>query len=134
MQTKSGRKHVVNISQLWIIVWKYRHGSPNQSKKMSTFQRKWLSYDEPRYFSDLKYYFTKHIGQLCEIKWVKDITKMKLLKKIIILFIITCNSYAEDKHPTILVSILVRNKAHTLPYFLSNFESLNYPKDRMSLW
>lgn len=59
---------------------------------------------------------------------------MKLLKKIIILFIITCNSYAEDKHPTILVSILVRNKAHTLPYFLSNFESLNYPKDRMSLW
>uniref|UniRef100_A0A0C9RI84 AAEL003481_0 protein n=1 Tax=Fopius arisanus TaxID=64838 RepID=A0A0C9RI84_9HYME len=38
------------------------------------------------------------------------------------------------KQPTILVAVLVRNKAHTLPYFLSLFENLNYPKERISLW
>ena len=38
------------------------------------------------------------------------------------------------RHPTIMVAILVRNKAHTLPYFLNYFERLNYPKDRMALW
>lgn len=40
----------------------------------------------------------------------------------------------EMKHPTVFVSTLVRNKAHTLPYFLSNLENLNYPKERISLW
>lgn len=42
-----------------------------------------------------------------------------------------CSAY---KPPTVLVSILVRNKQHTLPYFLSQFEALNYPKSRISLW
>ncbi|KAJ8924786.1 hypothetical protein NQ315_000939 [Exocentrus adspersus] len=44
------------------------------------------------------------------------------------------NKSAEFKKPTILISILVRNKAHTLPYFLSNLERLNYPKSRIALW
>ncbi|XP_050432465.1 glycosyltransferase 25 family member [Adelges cooleyi] len=39
-----------------------------------------------------------------------------------------------QKLPTVFVAILVRNKAHTLPYFLSAFESLDYPKDRIHLW
>jgi collagen beta-1,O-galactosyltransferase len=38
------------------------------------------------------------------------------------------------KPNTVFVAILVRNKAHTLPYFFSAFESLDYPKDRMHLW
>ncbi|KAI5734308.1 hypothetical protein M8J77_004941 [Diaphorina citri] len=38
------------------------------------------------------------------------------------------------KKPSVFVAILVRNKAHTLPYFLTLFERLNYPKDRMYLW
>ncbi|KAG8038300.1 hypothetical protein G9C98_006627 [Cotesia typhae] len=38
------------------------------------------------------------------------------------------------KKPTILIGILVRNKAHTLPYFLSLLQNLEYPKDRISLW
>ncbi|CAG9830491.1 unnamed protein product [Diabrotica balteata] len=59
---------------------------------------------------------------------------MKFLNVLVLVFVIMSNSHAENKQPTILVSILVRNKAHTLPYFLSNFESLNYPKDRMALW
>nr|CAH7758151.1 unnamed protein product [Callosobruchus chinensis] len=41
---------------------------------------------------------------------------------------------ADFKNPTILISILARNKAHTLPYFLSNLERQNYPKNRISLW
>lgn len=40
----------------------------------------------------------------------------------------------EIKKPTVLISILARNKAHTLPYFLSLLERLDYPKDRISLW
>lgn len=38
------------------------------------------------------------------------------------------------KKPTIVVSILIRNKAHTLPYFLTLFEQLEYPKNRICLW
>lgn len=40
--------------------------------------------------------------------------------------------FRED--PTVLVTLLIRNKAHTLPYFLRLFEELDYPKDRMVLW
>lgn len=38
------------------------------------------------------------------------------------------------KKPTILVTILIRNKAHTLPMFLSYLEEQDYPKNRISLW
>ncbi|KAF3420606.1 hypothetical protein E2986_03100 [Frieseomelitta varia] len=38
------------------------------------------------------------------------------------------------KKPTILITILVRNKAHTLPYFLTFLEQLIYPKERIHLW
>ncbi|KAK0092408.1 hypothetical protein PV326_001518 [Microctonus aethiopoides] len=38
------------------------------------------------------------------------------------------------KKPTIVISILIRNKAHTLPYFLTLFEQLEYPKNRICLW
>jgi len=36
--------------------------------------------------------------------------------------------------PTILIAIFIRNKAHTLPYFLTLLEGLDYPKDRIALW
>jgi collagen beta-1,O-galactosyltransferase len=39
-----------------------------------------------------------------------------------------------NKDPTIVLAFLVRNKAHTLPYFLTLLERLDYPKDRISLW
>lgn len=38
------------------------------------------------------------------------------------------------KLPTIGISILVRNKAHTLPYFLTCLNKLDYPKDRIYIW
>ena len=37
-------------------------------------------------------------------------------------------------NPTIFVAVLVRNKAHTLPWFFGHLEHLNYPKDRLALW
>ena len=37
------------------------------------------------------------------------------------------------KPPSVFISVLVRNKAHTLPYFISCLESLNYPKNRIIL-
>ncbi|XP_065200930.1 glycosyltransferase 25 family member [Planococcus citri] len=40
----------------------------------------------------------------------------------------------ELKSPAVFVAILVRNKAHSLPYFLSLFSKLEYPKNRISLW
>lgn len=43
-------------------------------------------------------------------------------------------SHETVKSPTVVFAILVRNKAHTLPYFLSIVEKLNYPKDRIALW
>ncbi|XP_075991068.1 glycosyltransferase 25 family member [Anticarsia gemmatalis] len=38
------------------------------------------------------------------------------------------------KVPTVEISVLVRNKAHTLPYFLTCLHNLDYPKDRLHLW
>ena len=35
---------------------------------------------------------------------------------------------------TVVVALLVRNKAHTLPWFLGQLELLDYPKDRIALW
>ena len=32
-----------------------------------------------------------------------------------------------------MMALQVRNKAHTLPYFLSLLEQLNFPKDRIIL-
>ena len=36
--------------------------------------------------------------------------------------------------PTVFVAVLVRNKAHSLPYTLRYLEDLDYPKDRMIIW
>lgn len=40
----------------------------------------------------------------------------------------------EYKLPTVVFAILARNKAHTLPYFLTLLSNLNYPKNRIALW
>ncbi|CAB3226126.1 unnamed protein product [Arctia plantaginis] len=40
----------------------------------------------------------------------------------------------DHKLPTVGISVLVRNKAHTLPYFLTSLYNLEYPKDRLYLW
>lgn len=39
-----------------------------------------------------------------------------------------------NKYPTVMIALLIRNKAHTLPYFFTYLENLNYPKDRIALW
>ncbi|XP_050542373.1 glycosyltransferase 25 family member [Daktulosphaira vitifoliae] len=44
------------------------------------------------------------------------------------------NDVSVKKLPTVFVALLIRNKAHTLPYFFSTFEMLDYPKDRIHLW
>lgn len=54
------------------------------------------------------------------------------------LFIFMCTCFAEKKFqnklPTVGISVLVRNKAHILPYFFSSLYNLDYPKDRIYLW
>jgi collagen beta-1,O-galactosyltransferase len=58
----------------------------------------------------------------------------------IMLFMFICEMTNGDtyhtinKDSTVVIAILVRNKAHTLPYFLTLLERLDYPKDRISLW
>ncbi|XP_015221965.1 probable inactive glycosyltransferase 25 family member 3 isoform X2 [Lepisosteus oculatus] len=36
--------------------------------------------------------------------------------------------------PTVVVAIIARNAAHSLPYYLGAIERLSYPKDRISIW
>ncbi|XP_059849690.1 procollagen galactosyltransferase 2-like isoform X2 [Hypanus sabinus] len=36
--------------------------------------------------------------------------------------------------PTVLIAIIARNSAHTLPYYLGALDRLDYPKDRISIW
>lgn len=47
--------------------------------------------------------------------------------------LISDNSHLYKK-PSILIVTLVRNKAHTLPLFLTHLEQQEYPKSRISLW
>lgn len=78
----------------------------------------------------------KYIINLLIFNWAKkkNKTKMKFYSVLFTLIIsVTCD-VNNLKRPTIAVTILIRNKAHTLPYFLSQFERLNYPKNRISLW
>ncbi|EFA00173.1 glycosyltransferase 25 family member [Tribolium castaneum] len=53
-----------------------------------------------------------------------------------VLCLVLClqNVASEWKKPTVLIAVLARNKAHTLPYFLTTLENLDYPKNRISLW
>lgn len=43
-------------------------------------------------------------------------------------------SELEYEQPTVLITLLVRNKAHILPLFLSYLEQLDYPKQRIAIW
>lgn len=36
--------------------------------------------------------------------------------------------------PRVVISLICRNSARSLPLFLGTIERLNYPKDRISLW
>lgn len=49
---------------------------------------------------------------------------------------VSANTREEQElmEPTVLIAILVRNKAHALPYFFGALERLNYPKQRIALW
>lgn len=38
------------------------------------------------------------------------------------------------RQPSVMVVLLARNKEHTLPYFLTLFQQLDYPKERISLY
>ena len=41
---------------------------------------------------------------------------------------------SESLSPTVMITLLVRNKAHVLPYSLEYLTNLDYPKNRMMLW
>uniref|UniRef100_A0A8B9GVN4 Cerebral endothelial cell adhesion molecule n=1 Tax=Astyanax mexicanus TaxID=7994 RepID=A0A8B9GVN4_ASTMX len=46
-------------------------------------------------------------------------------------------NYTEEskmQQPTVVIAIIARNAAHSLPYYLGALERLNYPKDRISIW
>ncbi|KFB49662.1 Glycosyltransferase 25 family member [Anopheles sinensis] len=59
-----------------------------------------------------------------------------VLSAIVSLSLVAAGDHAEPtlQLPTVMVAVLVRNKEHTLPYFFSYLEELDYPKDRVSLW
>lgn len=70
----------------------------------------------------------------------KFINFLQLLTILLFSPILNCNinddknvNY-ENKYPTVTIAILARNKAHTLPYFLTLLQNLHYPKDRIALW
>uniref|UniRef100_A0A671WXX3 Cerebral endothelial cell adhesion molecule n=1 Tax=Sparus aurata TaxID=8175 RepID=A0A671WXX3_SPAAU len=50
--------------------------------------------------------------------------------------------FSEEKYPeeskmqppTVVIAIIARNTAHSLPYYLGALERLDYPKDRITVW
>lgn len=65
---------------------------------------------------------------------------VKFLSISVLLLVITIHNakaqhvYHEKESPAVLISVLIRNKAHVLPYFFSFLENLNYPKNRVGLF
>lgn len=57
---------------------------------------------------------------------------VNLFIAVVLVCIVSCKKRPKPE-PSVLVVLLARNKAHTLPYFLSYFRELDYPKDRMIL-
>lgn len=57
----------------------------------------------------------------------------KIAETISLQSIVSDNSHLY-KRPSVLIVSLIRNKAHTLPQFLTYLEEQQYPKDRISLW
>lgn len=56
-----------------------------------------------------------------------------------LLFINNCDAKIESINstleiPNVLIVCLIRNKAHTLPYFLTYLQNQDYPKNKISLW
>lgn len=66
--------------------------------------------------------------------------------KLLLMCVIVCSFYVTqliasnvdsnetEKYPTFVIVTLFRNKAHTLPYFFTYLEQLDYPKERITLW
>jgi collagen beta-1,O-galactosyltransferase len=52
--------------------------------------------------------------------------------------IVLQNLVGDDSHlykkPSVLIVSLIRNKQHTLPFFLTYLHEQQYPKDRIALW
>lgn len=57
-----------------------------------------------------------------------------MIKLVLVAAIVSCVGGYSYKSPPIMVVLLARNKEHTLPYFLTAFENIDYPKSRMSLY
>lgn len=46
-------------------------------------------------------------------------------------------NYTEESKmqpPTVVIAVIARNAAHSLPHYLGALERLNYPKERISVW
>ena len=56
------------------------------------------------------------------------------LNFLILAYIFIPFTLCERKPPTVFISVLIRNKAHILPYFLTCLENQNYPKSRIILY
>lgn len=83
----------------------------------------------------------QNVNIMAAMKWVHEIINCVLKKWLyIMLFMLICKItngdtyHTVNKDSTVVIAFLVRNKAHTLPYFLTLLERLDYPKDRISLW
>ncbi len=69
-----------------------------------------------------------------------------IIMKLLLVCLIICSFYLTqlnassvdanetEKYPTLVIVTLFRNKAHTLPYFFTYLEQLDYPKERITLW
>ncbi|XP_017043782.1 glycosyltransferase 25 family member [Drosophila ficusphila] len=64
--------------------------------------------------------------------------KKQVIFCLLLVSVLVCISGQDEEDyqepPTILIALLVRNKAHTLPMFLSYLEQQDYPKERIAFW
>lgn len=59
---------------------------------------------------------------------------MKALFLLVLSIFSIASATYDRQRPAVLISILIRNKAHILPYFFTYLENLDYPKERIGLW
>ncbi|KRY40897.1 Cullin-1 [Trichinella spiralis] len=85
----------------------------------------------------IKFFFVFDLFEPEVVKFVgKDLDRK--MGSVLWLVVLVCVQWIgaldELLEPTLLISVLVRNKAHVLPYFLGTLDALDYPKHRIQLF
>ncbi len=131
---------------IWLRVWKSGGGNPLSSRgKLST-----ALYPSLHTLSVFQSLILSHTRSGCDIGVHQaEMPAERFVTMAVICALMAQNCYGElVAHvqelnpvpessllkPKVMIAILARNSAHSLPYYLGCIDRLDYPKDRIAIW